>query len=246
MTPEFQTVKNNNEDCSLECCPVENNETLVCDISEVSEKEQLNLLHLQKIRTKEPSSLDLIKSSNYTLRKLLRIARTSTDLYHLIMDAVRLKDKEIVRLRRKLIQSQNMLAATKRNVIPRLVSKAAEVRVLKEEVSAFELLFREARMERFAKKSVSNEPESKVVEPKVVESQVNKSQVIDKPQVIIKSSGEKQVIDNDWKEKEDSQVLPITKPEEVKREGKIGIPKNKNKKVLPDSPWGSKQWITGL
>lgn len=142
---EFEAAQNSDDnDFVMECPPPDDSVAITQDPKEEKRNE---LIRLQKIRTKENASLNLILTSNRQLRKLLGLSHITTDLFHLIMDNVKLRDKEIVRLRRKLISTQSALAGNKRTLIPRLVSKASEVRRLRLNVQELKYLLKEAKHE---------------------------------------------------------------------------------------------------
>lgn len=90
----------------------------------------------QRSRTRELATLDLINSTNDELRKVLRIAGVSDDLFSFVMKTVCKKDRELIRLRRLLLRGQDALAATQRNLLPRLKSKAQQARYLQEAVNS--------------------------------------------------------------------------------------------------------------
>jgi len=90
----------------------------------------------QRSRTREVQTLDLINETNVQLRRILRVADVSKDVYSLILDIVFKKDKELIRLRRKSLRSQDALNAVYKNLRQRLISKAQQARYLQEAVNA--------------------------------------------------------------------------------------------------------------
>jgi hypothetical protein len=90
----------------------------------------------QRKQTKEIGVLDLIDGSNRGLRKLLRLLNLNSDAFDLIMGLATSKDRELIRLRRELLRVRSSLEATRKNIIPRLRSKANQAKILQEAVNA--------------------------------------------------------------------------------------------------------------
>jgi hypothetical protein len=90
----------------------------------------------QRMQTKEIGVLDLIDDSNRGLRKLLRLLNLSSDAFDLVMGVVTSKDRELIRLRRELLRVRSSLEATRKNIIPRLRSKAHQAKILQEAANA--------------------------------------------------------------------------------------------------------------
>jgi len=121
----------------------------------------------QREKTRELATLDLIKNGNDQLRKLLRIANISKDVYHFVMDIMSLKDKELIRLRRQVLHMQDALASNKRNLLPRLVSKAAQVKQLKQQIEQLELEIEASEEETEEASKNNHHPRGKIALQKV-------------------------------------------------------------------------------
>lgn len=90
----------------------------------------------QRSRTREIQTIDLINSSNRDLRSLLKIAGISGDVYKFVMRLATEKDREMIRLRRKLLRSENALTAVEKNMLPRLRSKAQQAKYLQNAINS--------------------------------------------------------------------------------------------------------------
>lgn len=91
---------------------------------------------LQRTNTREQESLRVIEKGNRNLGKLSLILvnappADATLIAQIVVETNREKDQEIIRLRRALVRSQIRLERTTASLLPRLKSKAKEVRELR-------------------------------------------------------------------------------------------------------------------
>lgn len=94
----------------------------------------------QRRNTREPQSLKVIENTNRTIKSandaaLVAVGPGLNPFVRLVETAAREKDREIVRLRRALVATQVRLERTTASILPRLRSKAKEVRELRKKLN---------------------------------------------------------------------------------------------------------------